>query len=156
MSSALLKSLLGGDKVEIYDVPESLQRYIQDKARSSYHHLAFIPLAFPVFVMNPFPYAENWKGQLLELVPTTNATLISTDPVPSGEVWEVTNAFGFDLGSAKALALIGGGAYLKYTASGVFLEWNGTLILTEGQTVDFSGAAASNKWLHVIGVKRYA
>lgn len=46
----------------LYELPEPLRKYLQDKAASGIPYLSIIPLAFPVFVMNPSEYSPrlNW------------------------------------------------------------------------------------------------
>lgn len=152
-------------QVQIYEIPEALKRWIQDKGRSSYHHLTFMPIAFPVFVMNPAEYAADQKAEfpfkeILNFSKAETSTFsIETSTVPAEEIWEVTNMY---LNTSAAATLLFNQRtstdlyYIAKKLNATFLVWSGRTYVGAGKYLSATASVKGDLFFTVLGVKRYA
>ena len=147
--------------VEIYQLPKSLEKYIQDKTASGLGKIRLLPFAFPVFVMNPFEYTDNYKDVLHVTKEDTKAAVISTEDVPEGEIWEITNIYAETTGAAGTMTavLVYGGTINDFVwreLNTQFLRWTGgPITLKEGERLNVV-LPIGDVILSVLGVIKYA
>jgi len=147
--------------VDIHELPEDLKRYIQEKSASGLGKLKLMNLAFPVFIMNPFEYKDNFKATLnIQKLEAAADTIVfdSGDYVPSGEIWEINNIYCQTDGAASICILQhwdGSNAFpIKREFASKHIQWNGHIFLDEGRTLRAQMPLGA-LLLNCIGVKRY-
>lgn len=143
----------------LYELPDSLKRYLQDKGASGISYLTIVPFAFPVFVMNPFEYKDNFKETLLDAQTQAATTTISSAKVPAGEIWEINNVYGYSTVAGNMSIYASKAAVslqLKYAAAENRIWWTGSIEITEGYVMKIGTSGVGGDMLiHTIGVKRY-
>lgn len=154
-----LKDLLKG--ADIYKLPDSLEKFIQEKTASGFGKIRLIPLAFPVFIMNPFRYADNFKDVLNETVPATLKTSVTQENLcPDDEVWQITNvALHTTVQADIFLWIFIGGTpthYIKADKNIFDLQWSGNLWIEENMKIGAWTSIAGDLSLSVNGMIRYA
>jgi len=145
--------------VDIHELPEDLKKYIQDKTSSGYGKVRLLNIGFPVFVMNPYRYKDNFKETLVDQQIDASAIFINSSVTPSGEIWEVYNIY-CQTSAAAGQIIINqyDGANMtlvKRVDSDKFLDWQGIIVLDEGRSIRCQLPSGS-LLLSIIGVKRFA
>lgn len=152
----------------VYELPEALKRYIQDKAASGISSLTIVPLAFPVFVMNPAEYKPDaqadapFKAVLRDDVTDVGPTQdVYSSKCPKGEVWEVNTILGHSQLSGKLQLHVYDDSIPKTwrfaqedAAARIF--WVGKLFIQENEQLNFWTDTPSTLTIQTRGVKRYA
>lgn len=149
--------------IKLYELPEQLKKYIQEKGASGISGLSFIPWVFPVFIMNPPEYPiEKFplKSSLRKTSSLTGAATINGDIVPEGELWEVTSVYADTTGAAGTveLGLIDENNIPYRFAKKLnttFIVWNGHIFLRAGENIR-AALTIGDISLDYIGWIRYA
>lgn len=148
--------------IRVYELPDALKKYIQEKGASGISGLHLMPLVFPVFIMNPAEYPPDskldppYKARLGDIQSATAATAVNSASVPKGEIWEVTNVFGLTDALAGTMAIRNDTEVLKYNTNIKFIDWQGKQFLAEGEYMRVTHSNSGNIVVHIVGVKRYA
>lgn len=101
------------------------------------------------------------KEPLLERYTEAASDVVSSDPVPKGEVWEITHMTletGAAAGYLTARIAYAGAIRHRVTFkdNAKNHEWDGHFFLSEGQILRMYAANVGAMWFDVLGVKRYA
>ena len=145
--------------VDVHELPEDLKRYIQDQTASGLGKLKLMNVAFPVFVMNPWNYKDNFKSTLIrQSLGTGVDTLVLEWSVPADEIWEINNIYAHTSAAAGVCILQewdGTNAIpIKRVPSAQEIYWSGKIMLDEGRTIRCQ-MPNGNLLLNAIGVIRY-
>ena len=106
--------------------------------------------------------ALPYKGRLEVRPWAVSDDSLETDPVPVGEVWEVTSIFAFTAAAAGVVSISVKIASevasrgLKRISSATFLDWQGKILLEEDDMIEVSFTNSGACSLSVMGIKRYA
>lgn len=151
--------------VKLYELPEALSKYIQEKGASGVSGLNFIPWVFPVFIMNPAEYSPPmvdlpFKEALHDHTMATATNTVKSTVVPEGEVWKVTNIFCRTTGTANPALLsvkksVTEEWWIHHDLSVQYIKWKGEIWLNAGDWIE-GVMPSGNLHLYLLGVKQYA